>query len=508
MKYIDLTDRQWTFEKILREDEVLSSSSWPHDTSLTRLVLHSNEVRPGDIFLAIPPLQDFTKGQDHLKEALERGAKVIIKQNDVPLPLSTGKACILDVENARKTRSLIAHRLFPGQPSKVVAVTGTNGKSSVVSFCHQLWQCLGYQSASLGTLGIDSDVDLSTQPTISLTSPDPFDLHQTLSYAKEKGITHVALEASSHGLDQHRLDGLTLVSAGFTNLSQDHLDYHQTMNRYYDAKARLFQDLLPEGETAVLNADTNYFDPLKDLCLKHGLKVISYGKRATDIHLEDLSLEGPQQIATLSILRHTYKLRLNFIGKFQVLNALCALGLVIAAGEPAEKVVKYLEKLRPIMGRLELIGTTKTGGAVYVDYAHTPDALHEALLSVRPYVHGILTVLFGCGGNRDAGKRPQMGGIAGRFSDAQIVTDDNPRDEDPAAIRRAILLGGCTNAQEIPDRREAIKRAIERLSKGDAVLIAGKGHETTQIIKGQHLSFSDRDFAKTCILETGGELAA
>jgi UDP-N-acetylmuramoyl-L-alanyl-D-glutamate--2,6-diaminopimelate ligase len=508
MRYINLKNRNLIFADLLKQDEMITPAIWPGDHKVSRLVLHSSEVRKGDLFLAIPPLVNDSLGQAYLQEAIEKKAGIIVKQRDIQLPVKADGVAVVDVVDTRSIRSLFAQRIYHGQPSKVVAVTGTNGKTSVVNFCRQLWTLLGYKTASLGTLGYESSIALNNLPEVSLTSPDPFALHQLLTMARESGVTHLALEASSHGIDQHRLDGIIFASAGFTNLSHDHLDYHGDMDSYFNSKARLFKELLLSGETAVLNADTNYFQPLAEICKERGVEVLAYGKKAeTGICLNGLTIEGETQVAHISIARHQYNVRLHFIGKFQVLNALCSLGLLVGAGEQPERIVKLLEQLKPIPGRLELIGTTKTGGAVYVDYAHSPDALEEALLSVRPYVSGILTVTFGCGGDRDPYKRPIMGKIAGQYSDAQIITDDNPRGEDAALIRREILRH-CSNAQEFPDRYAALKHSITRLGKNDGVLIAGKGHEQFQLVKNQKIPFDDRQIARDIILESGGKLAA
>lgn len=507
MKYIDLAGKNITFGMLLKQDEVLHPKSWPGEKPVTRFVLHSSDIQQGDVYFAIPPLTDEEKGQRYLEEALHKKPSIIIKQKDIPLPCDSGQTLIIDIDNARQKRALIARRLFKGQPSCVVGVTGTNGKTSVVNFCQQLWAAKGYASASLGTLGLLSDRKLSSDFQSGLTSPDPFQLHQTLAQVRDQGITHLAIEASSHGLHQHRLDGITFASGAFTNLSQDHLDYHGNMHAYFDAKARFFSEVIPSGESAILNADTNYFEPLAAIAKQHGLRVISYGKRAEHIQLLDLSLEGNTQIAQIAVMRHNYKVRLNFIGKFQVLNALCAMGLLIGTGEQPHEVIRLLEALKPVPGRLELMGMTKNGAAVYVDYAHTPDALHEALLSIRPYVNGVLTVLFGCGGDRDQQKRPMMGKIAGQFSDAQIITDDNPRNEDPALIRKSIL-SKCPGGLEIGDRGTAIETALQRMAKHDAVLIAGKGHEQYQIIGKEKIPFDDREIVRRILRDSGGKLAA
>jgi UDP-N-acetylmuramoyl-L-alanyl-D-glutamate--2,6-diaminopimelate ligase len=508
MKYIDLKDQNLNLSDLLKQNEVVHPEIWPGPQKLSRIALHSEDVQKGDLFLSVPPVADEAQAQTYLKEAMDRQAAIIIKQDNIPLHTVPNGVIIVDVKNVRHIRSLIAQRLFHEQPSKVVAVTGTNGKTSVVNFCRQLWELLGYKAASLGSLGYESLVPLGTIPATSLNTPDPFTLHQLLTLAAKSGVTHLAFEASSHGIDQHRIDSVNFSAGGFTNLSHDHLDYHNTMDAYFKVKARLFSELLSSGETAVLNADTNYFQPLLKICEDRGIKTLSYGKRAQEgISLTGLTIEGTTQVAHLSVERHQYDIRLNFIGKFQVLNALCALGLVVGSGETFQKVLPLLEELKPVRGRLELMGTTKAGGAVYIDYAHTPDALEEALLSLRPYVPGILTVTFGCGGDRDALKRPIMGRIAGQFSDAQIVTDDNPRNEDPRLIRHEILRQ-CTNAQEIPNRYEAIVRSIQRLGKGDGALIAGKGHEQFQLVKNQKIPFDDRQIVRDILTQTGGVLAA
>lgn len=504
MTVIDLRGKGVRLGDLIKKEDVTIGGEWQGDFLIPRLVFHSQEVQAGDVFFAIPPLKDPQKAQDHIQQAISQKAALIIKESPFTLP-SKGEAVLLDIRDARHLKALMARRLYPGQPKVVVGVTGTNGKTSVVDFTRQLWDLLGHSSASLGTLGLLSSIDASELPDVSHTSPDPFHVHQALSLLAKKGVTHLAMEVSSHGLDQSRLDGVNFTAAAFTNLTHDHLDYHGTMEQYFEAKKRLFATLLPEGETAILNADTNYYTPLKELCQQRGIRVIGYGKRCEEegIRLEDLMIQGSQQVALLSIFGQSYRVELNFIGKFQVLNALCALGFLIATGTPAPEAVPLLSKLRPVPGRLELIGMTKKGGAVYVDYAHTPDALAEALLSIRPYVEGVLTLVFGCGGDRDAQKRPIMGKIAGEYSDAQIVTDDNPRSEDPAKIRQEIMRT-CKNVLEIGDRTKAITKAINRLTKGDACVIAGKGHETTQIIKDQVIPFDDRALAKAIIQKSRG----
>jgi UDP-N-acetylmuramoyl-L-alanyl-D-glutamate--2,6-diaminopimelate ligase len=510
MSIIDLKDKEFTFQDLVKQDELLSPEQWPGDQEIQRIVLNSTEVDKGDLFLAIPPLEHPELGLTYLQQAIAQQAGIIIKEHGTPVPTDRQKTLVIEVDNIRRLRTLIATRLFKGQPKKVVGVTGTNGKTSVTEFVRQLWEHLGYPCASLGTLGILSRQALQNMPAIHHTSPGSFELHQALAQLRQQGITHLAMECSSHGIHQHRLDGVDFSAAAFTNLSHDHLDYHGSMEAYFEAKNQLFGRLLPEGEAAVLNADTNYYDQLAALCKKRGMRLISYGKRVPDnavegIRLENLAIKGPKQLVTLSVNNRRYELELNFIGKFQVLNALAAVGLVIGSGINAHDAIPLLEKLRPVPGRLELMGTTKSGGAVYVDYAHTPDALSEMLLSVRPYVNGTLSLVFGAGGDRDTTKRPMMAKIAAQYSDAQIVTDDNPRTEDAAAIRQS-LLRHCSNAIEIADRKTAITTAIERLTHNDACVIAGKGHETAQIVGTTKHQFSDRAIAREVIRQLGGTI--
>lgn len=506
MSVIDLSHKGLKLEDLVRHDEVTTPHQIEQGQTISRLALRAQDVEEGDVFLALPSLKAGASGLEYLTQAVEKKAAVVLKEATMPSPSDQGSTRFIDVYDARQLKARLAHRIFKGQPRKVVAVTGTNGKTSVVEFARQLFSHLGCKAASIGTLGTLSDIKLQDMPELDHTTPDPFELHLALSKMKEQGVTHVALEASSHGLDQRRLDAVDFTAAGFTNLTQDHLDYHPTMDHYFEAKKRLFTKLLPEGETAVLNADTNFYDDLMHQCRARGQRVIGYGKRADEgLKLVDLAIRGPHQVIKLETNHREYEFDVNFIGKFQVLNALCAAGLVMGTGVSAMDVLPLLPKLNTIPGRLELMGVTKAGGAVYVDYAHTPDALSEALLSVRPYVSGMLTLLFGCGGDRDATKRVLMGNIAAEYSDAQIITNDNPRTEDPDQIR-ATLAATCTNPLNIADRGEAIAKGIKRLGKNDAILIAGKGHEDYQIIGSKKVPFSDRALAQELILEGGGEV--
>ena len=504
MEVIDYVGMGVKFRDLVKQDEVMYPDRLSEQNLgaeiIDRLVFDSRLVQDKDVFFAIPPLDKSSQGLDHIQEAIEKGARIIIKQANIPTPVvSSDEVIFVDVANARRQKALIARRVHRGQPKVMCAVTGTNGKTSVADFTRQLFQGLGYKAASLGTLGVVTDHDVDDLPPLHHTSPDAFALHETLSKLKKQGFTHVTIEASSHGIDQSRLDGVDFTAAGFTNLSHDHLDYHGTMDVYFDAKKRLFERLLDEGASAVINADTNYFDSLQAVCKARDIHVLPYGKRAENgLQLTNLVIDGAKQIATIAIHHEVHHVEFNFIGKFQVLNALCAMGLVMETGISHLKILPLLSKLRPVPGRLELIGVTKSGGAVYVDYAHTPDALSETLLSLRPYVTGMLTTVFGCGGERDVQKRPIMGKIAGEYSDAQYITDDNPRSEDPAKIR-AEIMSACKNATEFNDRKEAITKAIKQLKKNDAVLIAGKGHETSQILDHSIIHFDDREIAASVL---------
>ncbi len=508
MTVIDLKDMGVKFSDLVKQDDVLTSQVWPGDDIVTRLTWHSQDVAPGDVFLAIPPFDKTKTGVDHITQAANRNAKFIIKESHIPTPGDLNGAQIIDIADARHLKTLIAKRLYRGQPKVIVGVTGTNGKTSVVDFMRQIWDQMGYKVATIGTLGVQSSQKLVDMPEFSRTSPDPLILHQALSKMKNQGITHLALEASSHGIDQCRLDGVNFSAAGFTNLSHDHLDYHGSMEIYFEAKKRLFSKLIEEGTSAVLNADTNYFDALSNACRSRDIHVLPYGKRTeSGLQLKNLVIQGVKQVATIAIHHEVHEIEFHFIGKFQVLNVLCAMGLIMETGVSHLQILPLLSNLKTVPGRLELVGHTKAGAAVYVDYAHTPDALSEALLSIRPYVSGVLTVAFGCGGERDVEKRSLMGKVAGEYTDFQIITDDNPRGEDPGKIRSQILKT-CSNAIEISDRKEAITTAIKRLTKNDALLIAGKGHESEQIMNAKTLQFNDVEIAGQILLTNGGTILA
>jgi UDP-N-acetylmuramoyl-L-alanyl-D-glutamate--2,6-diaminopimelate ligase len=388
---------------------------------------------------------------------------------------------------------LLAARFHGRQPRTIAAVTGTNGKTSVVHFAREIWTALGHPAASLGTLGI---VTTAEHRPGALTTPDPVALHRDLAGLAEQGIDHVAIEASSHGLHQFRLDGISVAAAAFTNLTRDHLDYHGNMAHYRAAKDRLFTALLTPGGSAILNRDNAEFARLDGLCRNGGHPVIAYGiDPAADLRLVAREPRVDSQFLVLEVFGRRHELVLPLAGEFQAMNALAALGLVIATGSPAAAATAALRGLTGVPGRLQLVAGRDGGGAIVVDYAHTPDALETVLTALRPHAHRRLVVLFGCGGDRDAGKRPVMGEVASRLADRVYVTDDNPRTEPPTEIRCAILAA-APNAIEIGDRREAIATAIAELGAGDLLVIAGKGHETGQIIGTETYPFDDAAIAR------------
>ncbi|TCK23319.1 UDP-N-acetylmuramoylalanyl-D-glutamate--2,6-diaminopimelate ligase [Ancylobacter aquaticus] len=449
--------------------------------------LDSRSARAGDVFFALSGAK--TDGLVHARDAIGRGAVAVVAEAERPGWLDPAISYVR-VGNARRAVALAAARAFPHQPGTIAAVTGTSGKTSVAAFTRQIWQGLGFKAASLGTLGV---VAPSGAVYGTLTTPDPIELHRTLHTLADEGVTHLCLEASSHGLDQHRLDGVRLKAGGFTNLSRDHLDYHPSMEAYLDAKMRLFRDLVPRGGGAAVWVDTTEGSHVAQMAAEHELNVLGIGVAGAGIALLSRADEGLGQRLEIEVARARYTLKLPLVGAFQACNALVAAGLAILAGAPAREVLPQLETLEGVPGRLELVGT-RDGAGVFVDYAHKPDALANALDALRPYASGRLIVVFGCGGDRDRGKRPIMGAIAAAKADVVIVTDDNPRGEDPGSIRAAILASAA-GAREIGDRAEAIAAAIGMAEAGDVVLIAGKGHETGQIIGDRTLPFSDRDVA-------------
>lgn len=482
----------------------LTIATPPGDPDIRGLTADSRDVKPGFLFAALAGNR--TDGGRFAEDAVVRGAVVILTDDPERFAaLAEGETPVRIIFDANPRRRLarMAARFHAPQPETLVAVTGTNGKTSVAVFARQIWQRLGRRAASLGTIGI---VGPDFEQPGSLTTPDPVTLHRELNVLARSGIDHVALEASSHGLDQFRLDGLELKAAAFTNLTRDHLDYHRDMESYFTAKARLFTELLPPEGTAVLNVDVPEGKRLAALCKKRGQTILTFGT-APDADLRVISarpLDAGQQLR-LAVLGENRDFLLPLIGAFQASNALAALGLTIATGAPVDQALDTLPTLAGVPGRLQHAASHPNGAPVIIDYAHTPDALETVLVALRVHCRGRLVVVFGCGGDRDPGKRAQMGAIAHRLADTVIITDDNPRSENPATIRRAILAA-CPNAEDIGDRSAAIGRGLALLAPGDVLLIAGKGHERGQTVGSVILPFDDVAVAQEAVVEQERQL--
>jgi len=459
------------------------------DAVIRGLTADSREVKPGWLFAALAGTR--TDGARFIGDALAHGAAAVLTGEAVEVD-AADEVAVVRAGEPRRLLALMAARFYGRQPETVVAVTGTNGKTSVVSFVRQIWAALGLQAASLGTVGL---VTPQGQGPADHTTPDPVALQALMAQLADQGITHLALEASSHGLAQYRLDGLRLAAGAFTNLSRDHLDYHPTPQAYFAAKARLIEVLLPAGATAVLNADSEDAMRLELPARGRDLHVFTVGRKGEDLALMHQSRQGMGQDLTIAGRSGRYQVHVPLVGDFQASNALVAAGLVIASGGDEAATLKALDSLKGAKGRLELVARTHAGAGIFVDYAHTPDALATALKALRPYTAGRLVVVFGAGGDRDRGKRPQMGAVAAELADRAIVTDDNPRSEDPAAIRAAIMAA-CPGGIEIGDRATAIAQAIAGLDRGDVLLVAGKGHESGQIVGDRTIPFSDHEVVR------------
>lgn len=474
------------------------------DIDIAGLSADSRQVAQGYLFAALPGAH--RDGRRFIPDALSAGAAAILSTMDITRERLGGAAAAL-ITDPRPRRQLawMADRFFDAQPAIQAAVTGTNGKTSVAAFLQQIWSAAGLEAATMGTLGIRGPGirRLGLERPGALTTPDPVSLHRDLAALSHAGIECLAIEASSHGLDQFRLDGLRLRAAAFTGLGRDHIDYHGSTNAYLACKLRLFAELVPAGGTAVINADSPVFDAVRKACKEADLKVVGYGRAATDIVLHDLMPSAGGQRIALTLHGEPAVVDLPLVGDFQAWNALCALGLATATGVDAGDALNALGGLRGVPGRLERVGARRNGAAVYVDYAHTPDALGAVLNALRPHTTGALTVVFGCGGDRDAGKRAPMGAAAHRLADRAIVTDDNPRSEAPSAIRAAILPA-CPGAIEIGDRREAVFAAVSGLGPADILVIAGKGHEQGQIVGDALLPFDDATVAREAIAMADG----
>jgi UDP-N-acetylmuramoyl-L-alanyl-D-glutamate--2,6-diaminopimelate ligase len=469
---------------------------------LSGLCVDSRAVAKGNLFAALPGTK--VHGALFVEGALIRGAAAILTDAEgarLAKPhLANHPAALIVAEDPRQALACAAALWFGTQPETMVAVTGTNGKTSVATFTRQIWASLGHAAINIGTTGIEGAI---SAPSIH-TTPEPITLQRLLAEAQAQGITHAVMEASSQGLDQRRMDGVQLVAAGFTNFSQDHLDYHHTFEAYFAAKAGLFDRLLPQDGTAVINLDDPRGADVRAIAQSRGQAVMGVGRSdRADLRILGQRYDATGQDVRFSWNGRPHQVRLNLIGGFQADNVALAAGLVMAAGDDPEAVFAALPKLGGVRGRMELAATRQNGASVFVDYAHTPDALATALTALRPHVMGRIVVVFGAGGDRDRAKRPLMGAAAAAHADILFVTDDNPRSEEPAAIRAAIMAA-CPDANEVGDRAEAILRGVDALGPGDALLIAGKGHESGQTIGNDVYPFDDVEQASVAVAALDG----
>ncbi len=467
----------------------------------TGLTSDSRKVEAGYLFAALPGSK--TDGARFLPDAVARGASAVLARPEMAADAAAlGIAFIAD-ENPRLRLAKMAAAFYGAQPDTVAAVTGTKGKSSVVAFLREIWTQLGEKAASLGTVGV---VGPKGEMPLHHTTPDPVEIHQLLAQLKRDGAEHLAIEASSHGLDQYRLDGVAVAAAAFTNITRDHMDYHATFQDYLAAKLRLFNEVVSAGGVAVVNCDADHAGDFVAAAEKRGLRLVTVGETGKTIRLKSRQSRGDAQQLGIVHDGQTYTVSLPLAGAFQASNALVAAGLAIGLGASAEKVFAALAHLKGAPGRMEKVAFSVSGAPIYVDYAHTPDSLEKVLQALRPHTAARLHVMFGCGGDRDKGKRPLMGQIAAALADEVIVTDDNPRSEDPALIRKEILAT-APRAREVGDRAEAIRAAIGSLQAGDVLVLAGKGHETGQYVGSDVRPFSDREEAVKAALALGGRAA-
>ncbi|WJH40301.1 UDP-N-acetylmuramoyl-L-alanyl-D-glutamate--2,6-diaminopimelate ligase [Aliirhizobium terrae] len=450
------------------------------DLEITGLSSDSRKIKPGMLFAALSGSK--ADGLSFIGDAAAKGAVVAITADPVKAGIP-----VLPVSNPRRFVAIAAARFFGRQPETMVAVTGTAGKTSVASFTRQIWAKAGLNAAQIGTTGV---VSPTRNDYGSLTTPDPVDLQQLLAELADEGVTHAAMEASSHGLDQSRLDGVKLSAAAFTNLGRDHMDYHPTIEDYMAAKMRLFDTLMPKGAPATIFADDAWSDEAIRVAKASGLDVRTVGRKGDYLCVKRVEHFRHKQMAEVHFNGEIHEIDIPLAGDFQLANALVSAGLALSTGAETKAVFKALETLTGASGRLELVGHTKDGALAYVDYAHKPDALEKVLTAVRPFTSGRVMVVFGCGGDRDKGKRPIMGEIATRLADVVVVTDDNPRSEVPEAIRSEIMAA-APGAIEIGDRAKAIRHAVGMLASGDTLIVAGKGHEEGQTVGTTVLPFSD-----------------
>jgi UDP-N-acetylmuramoyl-L-alanyl-D-glutamate--2,6-diaminopimelate ligase len=469
----------------------------PMPSEVKGLASDSREVKPGYLFAALPGTR--TDGGAFIADAVRRGAVLVLGMPSLRAEAEAAGAHFIADANPRRRLAEIAADYFDAQPDTVAAITGTSGKTSVSVFLRQIWASEGRSAASLGTIGL---IAPGAQAKLDHTTPDAITLHRLLAQLKHDGVKYLALEASSHGLDQYRLDGVRLAAAGFTNIGRDHMDYHPDFAHYLATKLRLFELVADHGVAAV-NADAAHSDAFIRMARQRNLKLVTVGTSGETLWLVSRWPNGEGQLLEVAVHGAVHQVHLPLVGEFQAANALLAAGIAIGLGDAAARVLEMLAQLKGPPGRLEKVAYGRCGSPIYVDYAHKPDALETVLAAVRPHVAGRLHLVFGCGGDRDRGKRPIMGKIAARLADRTIVTDDNPRTENPAEIRRQILEG-CPGALEIGDRTEAIRIAVAALEDGDALVIAGKGHETEQIFGDVARPFSDSEEAMKAALAEGG----
>ena len=458
------------------------------DSEVTGFAIDHRKVARGSVFGAFKGA--VFNGEDFVGQAVDRGAVAVVARPEAQVE----RVPHLADPEPRRLFAELASKFYGPYPDTVVAVTGTNGKTSTVEMTRQIWRMSGHRSASIGTLGVTTSDD---RVKTGLTTPDIVTFLHNMAGLERMGMTHVAYEASSHGLDQHRCEGVPLAAAAFTNFSRDHLDYHETMESYFEAKMRLFDELLEPGQPAVVWTDDSKSEEVIDRCIARGHRVLTVGRSGETIRLVDQSATPLGQSLLLEHEDRSLKLSLPLIGAYQAANVLVSAGLAMATGLGFDRAFSAMQRVAPVRGRLERAVISREGVPVYIDYAHTPDALEAAIAALRPHVDGRLITVFGAGGDRDKGKRPQMGEAAVRLSDVVIVTDDNPRSEDPAIIR-AEIMAGAPGANEVPGRREAIAEAIRIARPGDIVLVAGKGHETGQIVGDRVLPFDDALVAREC----------
>ena len=484
----------------MRLSDLMNGDTNPgQGVNISGLTADSREVQPGYLFAAIPGTS--LDGRRFISDAIQRGAVAVLAPPSPTIALDRDDICLISDTNPRGRLARMAARFFETQPRSIAAITGTNGKTSVADFLRQIWTFAGHRAASLGTIGLVAD---GHPHGPGLTTPDPVEMHRLLHELADDGFDHLAIEASSHGLDQYRLDGLRVGLAAFTNLSRDHLDYHADMDAYLDAKLRLFEEIMAPGGTAVVNIDAPEARRVTDACRRRGHRLITFGTTpGADIRLANRQTLQTGQFLDLIVFQRSRLVKLPLMGDFQAMNALAALSLALGDGMPLDTAIDALGQLQGVPGRMQRVAESADGAPILVDYAHTPDALKTVLAAIRPHVTGRLRVVFGCGGDRDPGKRPLMGRAVAEGADVAILTDDNPRTEDASEIRRQ-TLEGCPDATEIGERADAIRVGIETLGPDDALVIAGKGHEPGQIVGSETLPFDDTDVARNIAIKLGG----